>query len=293
MNSNFINSVNRKISSLLDDKNQNGRVTEAEKTAELIKAFYDSNQKSHSAVIGYDLENNEVLWDMGAGNLIMSGKTGSSVNYIGADLILTHLNIKYTSEDFGYYILTDEESNGFLNKNGNCLGEYHYFSNKIYSPRLLINKINNEVNRRFNLNANDLEKEPFLLVVLGNPEKFIDAFSDRSELRKMLFNILKKAQKCKMACIYMTTRYGISFCDEAPIGNELSEYFNYRLLVGANTEIINLLTENKYFKAFDSTLKKGEGMICLYEEYGKERSVLRSCYHNLHLTLCEDRKNEF
>lgn len=57
------------------------------------------------AVVGFDGSNVPLFWDMTEGNLLATCWTGLGMNYMGCATVLVSLLLRFTKEEFQYYIL--------------------------------------------------------------------------------------------------------------------------------------------------------------------------------------------
>ena len=66
------------------------------------------------AVVGFSEDNTPLFWDMTKGNLLATCFTGVGMNYMGSTTVLISLILRFTSEEFKYYLLVDEYAPKYL-----------------------------------------------------------------------------------------------------------------------------------------------------------------------------------
>lgn len=158
------------------------------------------------AVVGFSEDNTPLFWDMTEGNLLATCFTGVGMNYMGSTTVLVSLILRFTPEEFKYYLLVDEYAPEYLRRNEHCIGN----ASSMYENREnyfdCLEELDKQLKYRATLSADELSKLPFLLVVLGNPWRY---FSNENIKRfSELFSLLLREGKwLRAACMMTTTRF--------------------------------------------------------------------------------------
>lgn len=162
------------------------------------------------AVVGFDDSRMPLFWDMAEGNLLATCKTGVAMNYMGCTTVLLSLILRFTKEEFQYYLFTDDLAPNYLRKNKQCAGgasamfegreEYFHSLEKLFG----------ELNYRNTLSETELKKQPFLLVVVGNACRFRDD-PEIGRFRTMFSLLFRQGKRLRVSCMVMTTRFEWEF----------------------------------------------------------------------------------
>ena len=161
------------------------------------------------AVVGFDEKNVPRFWDMTEGNLLATCKTGVAMNYMGCTTVLVSLLLRFTKEEFRYYLFTDEFAPNYLRESESCVSSVAVLFEEREIYKRLPKKLFDELNCRKTLSEAELKKQPFLLVVFGNAGRFFD---DNEEIYHELFSLLfRQRKRLRVACMVMTTRFEREF----------------------------------------------------------------------------------
>ena len=186
------------------------REEEALRALSLFACPQVAENSAMQAVVGFDERNAPLFWDMTDGNLLATCKTGVAMNYIGCTTVLLSLILRFTKEEFQYYLFTDDLVPNYLRKNEHCAGsasamfegEEDYFRS--------LEKLFDELNYRNALSDAELKKQPFLLVVFGNACRF-HGDKEIERFRAMFSLLFRQRKRLRVACMVMTTRFELEF----------------------------------------------------------------------------------
>ena len=193
----------------------NERIDEAtkEKTLQILPLFMCPQVAANTgmqAVVGFEAGNVPQFWDMTEGNLLATCKTGVAMNYIGCTTALLSLILRFTKEEFRYYLFTDDMAPHYLRKNEHCAssvsalfeGREEYFRS--------LEKLFDELNYRNALSDAELKQQPFLLAVFGNACRF-RGDKEIERFRAMFSLLFRQGKRLRVACMVMTTRFESEF----------------------------------------------------------------------------------
>lgn len=183
----------------------NERIDEAtkEKTLQILPLFMCPQVAENTvmqAVVGFEAGNVPQFWDMTEGNLLVTRKAGIGISHKGCTTVLVSLILRFTKEEFQYYLFTEAPVSRYLQNNEHCAGDdYSSFVNLF-----------DELNYRKTLSEAELQKQPFLLIVFGNAYRCFDdnEFESFRELFSLLF---RQGKRLRVACMVMTTRFESEF----------------------------------------------------------------------------------
>lgn len=205
---NTMKDVKRYIGSneLTDD----ARKKEALRALSLFACPQVAENTALQAVVGFDEKNVPLFWDMTEGNLLATCKTGVAMNYMGCTTALLSLILRFTKEEFQYYLFIDEFAPNYLRKDEHCAGsvsalfegEEDYFHS--------LEKLFDELNYRNALSDAELKKQPFLLVVFGNACRFHGDI-EIERFRTMFSLLFLQGKRLRVACMMLTTRFEREF----------------------------------------------------------------------------------
>lgn len=144
-----------------NEQTDDARKEEALRALLLLERSQVAENAAMQAVVGVRDNNVPQFWDMTEGNLLATCKTGDAMNYMGCTTALLSLILRFTKEEFQYYLFTDDLTPNYLRKNEHCAGsvsamfegQEHYFSS--------LEKFFAELNYRNALSEAELEKQPF------------------------------------------------------------------------------------------------------------------------------------
>lgn len=157
------------------------------------------------AVVGFREDNTPLFWDMTKGNLLATCFTGVGMNYMGSTTVLISLILRFTSEEFKYYLLVDEYAPKYLRCDEHCAGNASAMYENRENYFNCLEELDKQLKYRATFSADELGKLPFLLVVLGNPWRY---FSDEDIKRfSGIFSLLlREGKRLRVSCILNTTR---------------------------------------------------------------------------------------
>ena len=205
---NTMKDVKRYIGSneLTDD----ARKKEALRALSLFACPQVAENTALQAVVGFDEKNVPLFWDMTEGNLLATCKTGVAMNYMGCTTALISLILRFTKEEFRYYLFIDEFAPNYLRIDEHCAGSVSALFEGREEYFRSLEKLFDELNYRNALSDTELKKQPFLLVVFGNVcrshgDKEIERFC-------AMFSLLfRQRKRLRVACMVMTTRFELEF----------------------------------------------------------------------------------
>lgn len=147
-----------------NEQTDDARKEEALRALSLFLCPQVAENTALQAVVGFDAGNAPQFWDMTEGNLLATCKTGAAMNYMGCTTALLSLILRFTKEEFRYYLFIDEFAPNYLRKDEHCAGsvsalfegEEDYFHS--------LEKLFDELNYRNALSDTELKK----LLLSGN-----------------------------------------------------------------------------------------------------------------------------
>ena len=193
-----------------NEQTDDARKEEALRALSLFACPHVAENTALQAVVGFDERNVPLFWDMAEGNLLAACKTGVAMNYMGCTTALLSLILRFTKEEFRYYLFTDDMAPHYLRKNEHCAdsvsalfeGREEYFRS--------LEKLFDELNYRNALSETELKKQPFLLVVFGNACRF-HGDKEIERFRAMFSLLFRQGKRLRVACMVMTTRFELEF----------------------------------------------------------------------------------
>lgn len=188
---------------------------EAMKVLPLFECQQITENTAMQAVVGFDDNNMPLFWDMTEGNLLATCWTGIGMNYMGCTTILVSLLLRFTKEEFQYYLFADDMAPNYLRENEHCAGsvnELFYWEEDYFRS---LENLSAELNYRNTLSEDELKKKPFLLVIFGNVcrriyNKDIEN-KDIERFRAMFSLLLRKGKRLRAACMVATTHFEDEF----------------------------------------------------------------------------------
>ena len=162
------------------------------------------------AVVGFDDNNVPQFWDMTEGNLLATCKTGAAMNYMGCTTALLSLILRFTKEEFQYYLFMDDLAPDYLRKNEHCAGSVSAMFEGEEDYFWSLKKLFDELNYRNALSEAELKKQPFLLVVFGNACRF-HGDKEIERFCAMFSLLFLRGKRLRVACMVMTTRFELEF----------------------------------------------------------------------------------
>lgn len=193
-----------------NEQTDDARKEEALRALSLFACPKIAENTAMQAVVGFDERNAPQFWDMTEGNLLATCKTGAAMNYMGCTTALLSLILRFTKEEFRYYLFIDEFAPNYLRKDEHCAGsvsalfegEEDYFHS--------LEKLFDELNYRNALFDAELKKQPFLLVVFGNACRFHGDI-EIERFRTMFSLLFLQGKRLRVACMMLTTRFEREF----------------------------------------------------------------------------------
>ena len=203
-----IEDIKRYIGS--NEQTDDARKEEALRALSLFACPHVAENTALQAVVGFDEKNVPQFWDMTEGNLLATCKTGVAMNYMGCTTVLVSLLLRFTKEEFRYYLFTDDMAPHYLRKNEHCAssvsalfeGREEYFRS--------LEKLFDELNYRNALSDAELKQQPFLLAVFGNACRF-RGDKEIERFRAMFSLLFRQGKRLRIACMVTTTRFEREF----------------------------------------------------------------------------------
>lgn len=186
------------------------RKEEALRALSLFVCPHVAENTALQAVMGFDERNMPLFWDMTEGNLLAACKTGVAMNYMGCTTALLSLILRFTKEEFRYYLFTDDMAPHYLRKNEHCAGSASAMFEGREEYFRSLEKLFDELNYRNALSETELKKQPFLLVVFGNGCRF-HGDKEIERFRTMFPLLFLQGKRLRVACMMMTTRFEREF----------------------------------------------------------------------------------
>ena len=173
------------------------------------------------AVVGLDDEGTPIFWEMEKGNLLAAASMGTSIDYLSCCLPIFSMTLRFSPDEFQFFYLSDDCYSLGKMFPEYCRGEsYRFTKNK----NEICGKIVDELQYRSRLERNELKKEPFLLIAIGNPYRST-AGTEKNLVDKMLELLMTSAQ-CLRCSVMMMTRH----FEEDPYYCYYQDRFKYILL---------------------------------------------------------------
>ena len=169
-----------------------------------------ADNTSMQAVVGFDDNNMPLFWDMTEGNLLATCWTGIGMNYMGCTTVLVSLLLRFTKEEFQYYLFADDMAPNYLRENEHCAGsvnELFYWEEDYFRS---LENLSAELNYRNTLSGDELKKKPFLLVIFGNVCRRIYN-KDIERFRAMFSLLVRQGRRLRAACMVATTHFEDEF----------------------------------------------------------------------------------
>ena len=173
------------------------------------------------SVVGLDDEGNPILWDMEKGNLLAAASMGTSMDYLSCCLPIFSMTLRFSPDEFQFFYLSDDCYRLAKMFPEYCRGESCRFTN---NKNEICGKIVDELQYRSRLERNELKKEPFLLIAIGNPY-MSTAGAEKHLVDKMFELLMTSAQRLRCAVMMMTRHF-----EEDPYYCYYQDRFKYILL---------------------------------------------------------------
>lgn len=186
------------------------REEEALRALSLFACPQIAENSAMQAVVGFDEKNAPLFWDMTEGNLLATCKTGVAMNYMGCTTALLSLILRFTKEEFQYYLFTDDLAPNYLRINEQCAGSASAMFEGEEDDFRSLEKLFDELNYRNALSEAELKQQPFLLVVFGNACRF-HGDKEIERFRAMFSLLFRQGKRLRIACMVMTTRFELEF----------------------------------------------------------------------------------
>ena len=203
-----IEDIKRYIGS--NEQTDDARKEEALRALSLFMCPQVMENSALHAVVGFDDTLTPQFWDMTEGNLLATCKTGVAMNYMGCTTALLSLILRFTKEEFRYYLFTDDMAPHYLRKNEHCAGSVSALFEGREEYFRSLEKLFDELNYRNALSETELKKQPFLLVVFGNACRF-HGDKEIERFRTMFPLLFLQGKRLRIACMVMTTRFEREF----------------------------------------------------------------------------------
>lgn len=193
-----------------NERINDARKEEALRALSLFACPHVAENTALQAIVGFDERNMPLFWDMTEGNLLAACKTGVAMNYMGCTTALLSLILRFTKEEFQYYLFTDDMAPHYLRKNEHCAGSASAMFERQEDYLRPFEKLFDELNYRNALSETELKKQPFLLVVFGNGCRF-HGDKEIERFRTMFPLLFLQGKRLRVACMMMTTRFEREF----------------------------------------------------------------------------------
>ena len=172
-------------------------------------------------VVGLDDEGTPIFWDMEKGNLLAAASMGTSMDYLSCCLPIFSMTLRFSPDEFQFFYLSDDCYSLAKMFPEYCRGEsYRFTKNK----NEICGKIVDELQYRSRLERNELKKEPFLLIAIGNP--YMSTAGAEKHLVDKMLELLMTSTQCLRCSVMMMTRH----FEEDPYYCYYQDRFKYILL---------------------------------------------------------------
>ena len=186
------------------------RKEEALRALSLFACPHVAENTALQAVVGFDEKNVPLFWDVTEGNLLATCKTGVAMNYMGCTTALLSLILRFTKEEFRYYLFIDEFAPNYLRKDEHCAGSVSALFEGREEYFRSLEKLFDELNYRNALSDAELKQQPFLLAVFGNACRF-RGDKEIERFRAMFSLLFRQGKRLRIACMVTTTRFELEF----------------------------------------------------------------------------------
>lgn len=203
-----IEDIKRYIGS--NEQTDDARKEEALRALSLFACPQIAENTAMQAVVGFDERNAPLFWDMTEGNLLATCKTGAAMNYMGCTTALLSLILRFTKEEFRYYLFIDEFAPNYLRKDEHCAGSASAMFERQEDYFRSLKKLFDELNYRNTLSDAELKQQPFLLAVFGNACRF-RGDKEIERFRAMFSLLFRQGKRLRIACMVTTTRFEREF----------------------------------------------------------------------------------
>ena len=193
-----------------NEQTDDARKKEALRALSLFACPQVAENTALQAVVGFDAGYAPQFWDMTEGNLLATCKTGAAMNYMGCTTALLSLILRFTKEEFRYYLFIDEFAPNYLRKDEHCAGSASAMFERQEDYFRSLEKLFDELNYRNALSDAELKKQPFLLVVFGNACRF-HGDKEIERFRAMFSLLFRQGKRLRVACMMLTTRFEREF----------------------------------------------------------------------------------
>ena len=193
-----------------NEQTDDARKEEALRALSLFACPQVAENTALQAVVGFDAGYAPQFWDMSEENLLATCKTGAAMNYMGCTTALLSLILRFTKEEFRYYLFIDEFAPNYLRKDEHCAGSASAMFERQEDYFRSLEKLFDELNYRNALSDAELKKQPFLLVVFGNACRF-HGDKEIERFRAMFSLLFRQGKRLRIACMVMTTRFELEF----------------------------------------------------------------------------------
>lgn len=193
-----------------NEQTDDARKEEALRALSLFACPQVAENSAMQAVVGFEAGYAPQFWDMTEGNLLATCKTGVAMNYMGCTTALLSLILRFTKEEFQYYLFMDDLAPDYLRKNEHCAGSVSAMFEGEEDYFWSLKKLFDELNYRNALSEAELKKQPFLLVVFGNACRF-HGDKEIERFCAMFSLLFLRGKRLRVACMVMTTRFELEF----------------------------------------------------------------------------------
>lgn len=205
---NTMEDIKRYIGS--NEQTDDARKEEALRALSLFMCPQVMENSALHAVVGFDDTLTPQFWDMTEGNLLATCKTGAAMNYMGCTTALLSLILRFTKEEFRYYLFIDEFAPNYLRKDEHCAGSASAMFERQEDYFRSLEKLFDELNYRNALSDAELKQQPFLLAVFGNACRF-RGDKEIERFRAMFSLLFRQGKRLRIACMVTTTRFELEF----------------------------------------------------------------------------------
>ena len=205
---NTMEDIKRYIGS--NEQTDDARKEEALRALSLFMCAQVMENSALHAVVGFDDTLTPQFWDMTEGNLLATCKTGAAMNYMGCTTALLSLILRFTKEEFRYYLFIDEFAPNYLRKDEHCAGSASAMFERQEDYFRSLEKLFDELNYRNALSDAELKQQPFLLAVFGNACRF-RGDKEIERFRAMFSLLFRQGKRLRIACMVTTTRFELEF----------------------------------------------------------------------------------
>lgn len=188
-------------------------------------------------IVGFGGTNKAVYWDMAKGSIKALAPQHTDMSYMGFSTLIASAILRYSSDEFKYYLITDEPAPRYLQEDEHCIDFLSLKSSLEKNIDDILESLEKEVQERKTLSKEELSKKPFLLVVFGNLHRF-DV--DYNKYDMLFESLIDKGSALKIACFTAGTPGNLC--------GDIYEKYKYTHFINqaANSEMC-IYTQNEYY----------------------------------------------